>query len=118
VVHQNVGVIVYSPMASGLLTGGMTRERLASLPKTDWRTRNEQFKEPKLSENLKLVDRLRAVGARHGRTPGETAIAWALRHPAVTGAIVGARNSKQVDGIIGAVDFRLTPSEIAEVEGQ
>ena len=116
--HENVGVIVYSPMASGLLTGAMTRERLAGLAKTDWRTRNEQFKEPKLSENLKLVERLRAVGARHGRSPGETAIAWTLRHPAVTGAIVGARNSKQVDGIIGAMDFRLTPSEIAEVEGQ
>jgi len=77
-------------------TGAMTRERLAGLAKTDWRTRNEQFKEPKLSENLKLVERLRAVGARHGRSPGETAIAWTLRHPAVTGAIVGARNSKQL----------------------
>jgi aryl-alcohol dehydrogenase-like predicted oxidoreductase len=116
--HQNVGVIVYSPMASGLLTGGITRERLAALPKTDWRTRNEQFKEPKLSENLKLVERLRGVGAPHGRSPGETAIAWALRRPAVTGAIVGARNSKQVDGVIGAMHFRLTPSEIAEVESQ
>ena len=116
--QENVGVIVYSPMASGLLTGGMTRERLAALAKTDWRTRNEQFQEPKLSENLKLVDRLRAVGARHGRTPGETAVAWVLRNPAVTGAIVGARNSKQVDGIIGAIEFRLSPSEIAELEGQ
>ena len=116
--QENVGVIVYSPMASGLLTGAMTRERLAGLAKNDWRTRNEQFKEPKLSENLKLVERLRAVGARHGRSPGETAIAWTLRHPAVTGAIVGARDSRQVDGIIGAMDFRLTPSEIAEVEGQ
>jgi aryl-alcohol dehydrogenase-like predicted oxidoreductase len=87
------------------------------LPWCDWRTRNEQFKEPKLSENLKLVERLRAVGTRHGRSAGETAIAWTLRHSAVTGAIVGARNSKQVDGIIGAMDFRLTPLEIAEVEG-
>jgi aryl-alcohol dehydrogenase-like predicted oxidoreductase len=113
-----VGVIVYSPMASGLLSGAMTRERLATLAKTDWRTRNEQFKEPKLSENLKLVERLRAVGTRHGRSAGETAIAWTLRHSAVTGAIVGARNSKQVDGIIGAMDFRLTPLEIAEVEGR
>ena len=69
--HENVGVIVYSPMASGLLTGTMSRERLARLAKTDWRTRNEQFKEPRLSENLKLVERLRAVGARHGRSPGE-----------------------------------------------
>jgi len=114
--RENVGVIVYSPMASGLLTGAMTRERVASLPKTDWRNRNDQFREPKLSENLKVAERLRAVGARHGRSPGETAIAWTLRYPAVTGAIVGARNARQVDGIIGAMDFRLTPQEIAEVE--
>jgi aryl-alcohol dehydrogenase-like predicted oxidoreductase len=113
-----VGVIVYSPMASGLLTGSMTRERITSLPKTDWRKRNEQFQEPKLSENLKLVERLRAIGARHGRSPGEVAIAWTLRQRAVTGAIVGARNPKQVEGIIGAMDFRLTPQEIAEVEGK
>ena len=114
---EKVGVIVYSPMASGLLTGTMNRERIAALAKTDWRTRNDQFKEPKLSENLKLVERLRVVGSRHGRAPGEVAIAWTLRHPAVTGAIVGARNPKQVDGIIGAMEFRLTDSEIAEVEG-
>jgi aryl-alcohol dehydrogenase-like predicted oxidoreductase len=88
------------------------------LPKTDWRTRNDQFKEPKLSENLKLVERLQAVGMRHGRSPGEVAIAWTLRHPAVTGAIVGARDPKQVDGIIGAMDFRLTTAEIAELEGK
>ena len=115
---QNVGVIVYSPMASGLLTGAMSRERIGALPKTDWRTRNDQFKEPKLSENLKLAERLRAVGTRHGRAPGEVAIAWTLRHPAVTAAIVGARNAKQVDGIIDAMEYRLTDSEIAEVEGQ
>jgi len=115
---ENVGVIVYSPMASGLLTGAMSRERIGALGESDWRTRNDQFREPKLSENLKLVERLRVVGARHGRAPGEVAIAWTLRHPAVTGAIVGARNPKQVDGIIGAMDFRLTASEIAEVEGQ
>jgi aryl-alcohol dehydrogenase-like predicted oxidoreductase len=78
---------------------------------------NDHFKEPKLSENLKLVERLRVVGSRHGRAPGEVAIAWTLRHPAVTGAIVGARNPKQMDGIIGAMEFRLTDSEIAEVEG-
>jgi aryl-alcohol dehydrogenase-like predicted oxidoreductase len=116
--QENIGVIVYSPMASGLLTGSMSRERIAALPKTDWRTRNDQFKEPKLSENLQLVERLRAVGARHGRAPGEVAIAWTLRHPAVTGAIVGARDPKQVDGVIGAMDFRLTTAEIAELEGQ
>ena len=103
-------------MASGLLTGAMSRERIAALAKTDWRTRNEQFREPKLSGNLELVERLQVVGTRHGRKPGEIAIAWTLRHPAVTGAIVGARNSKQVDGIIGAMDFRLTASEIAELQ--
>jgi aryl-alcohol dehydrogenase-like predicted oxidoreductase len=113
---ENVGVTVYSPMASGLLTGAMSRKRIAALPKTDWRTRNDQFKEPKLTENLKLVERLRAVGARHGRAPGEVAIAWTLRHPAVTGAIVGARNPSQVDGIVGAMNFRLTESEVAEIE--
>jgi len=114
--HQ-VGVIVYSPMASGLLTGGMSHERIAALPPTDWRRKNPQFQEPKLTANLQLVDRLRAVGARHGRSPGETAIAWTLHHPAVTGAIVGARSAQQVEGIIGALDFRLTAAEITEVEG-
>lgn len=116
--REEVGVIVYSPMASGLLTGAMTRERIAALPKNDWRKRNDQFQEPKLSENLKTVERLRTVGARHGRTPGETAIAWTLHNPAVTGAIVGARSAKQVDGIIGAMDFRLTPEEVAAGEGK
>jgi aryl-alcohol dehydrogenase-like predicted oxidoreductase len=111
------GVIVYSPMASGLLTGAMSHERIAALPADDWRTRNDQFKEPKLSENLALVERLRAVGARHGRSAGEVAIAWTLREAAVTGAIVGARSAKQVDGIIGAGIFRLTPTEIAEIAG-
>ena len=112
---QNVGVIVYSPMASGLLTGAMTRERLAALPENDWRTRSDQFKEPKLTANLKIADKLRAIGAKHGRAAGEAAIAWTLHHPAVTGAIVGARNAKQIDGIIGALDFRLNDGEHAEV---
>jgi aryl-alcohol dehydrogenase-like predicted oxidoreductase len=116
--EERVGVIVYSPMASGLLTGTMTRDRIAALPPNDWRTKNEQFKEPNLTENLQLVERLQNVGARHGRSPGETAIAWTLSHPAVTGAIVGARNPKQVEGNIGAMDFRLTSAEMAEVEGR
>lgn len=115
--QNGVGVIVYSPMASGLLTGAMTRERAASLPATDWRSRNPEFQEPKLSQNLALVERLKAVGARHGRSPGEAAIAWTLRRPVVTAAIVGARTPKQVEGVIGAADFRLEPAEIAEVEG-
>jgi aryl-alcohol dehydrogenase-like predicted oxidoreductase len=116
--RANTGVIVYSPMASGLLTGAMTRERITALPPADWRTRNEQFKEPKLSENLKLVERLQAVGARHGRSAGETAIAWTLRQPAVTGAIVGGRSAKQVEGVVGAMDFRLTAGEIGQIEGR
>jgi aryl-alcohol dehydrogenase-like predicted oxidoreductase len=115
-VRENVGVIAYSPMASGLLTGAMTHERATSLPENDWRTRNPDFQEPKLSKNLALVERLRAVAERHGRSPGEAAIAWTLRHPAVTGAIVGARDPGQVEGMIGAMTFRLTPEEIAEIE--
>jgi aryl-alcohol dehydrogenase-like predicted oxidoreductase len=114
--REGVGVIVYSPMASGLLTGAMTRERIAGLPKTDWRTQNEQFREPKLSENLKRVDRLKAVGARHGRLPGEVAVAWVLGHPAVTAAIVGARNAKQVEQVAAAAGLRLTEEEFQEIE--
>ena len=101
-------------MASGLLTGAMTRERVANLPADDWRRQNPEFQEPKLSKNLALVERLRAIGARHDKSPGEVAIAWTLRNPAVTSAIVGARNAKQVGGIIGAATFRLTPDEIKE----
>ncbi len=115
--EHGVGTIVYSPMGSGMLTGTMTRERLAALPENDWRRNDNRFKEPKLTQNLELVDRLRAVGERHGRAPGEIAIAWTLHNPAVTAAIVGARNSAQVDGFIGAMDFRLTNKEVAEVEG-
>jgi aryl-alcohol dehydrogenase-like predicted oxidoreductase len=114
--RENIGVIAYSPMASGLLTGAMTRERVANLPADDWRRENPEFQEPKLSRNLALVERLRTIGACHGKSPGEVAIAWTLRNPAVTGAIVGARNAKQVDGIIGGATFRLTPQEIAEIE--
>jgi aryl-alcohol dehydrogenase-like predicted oxidoreductase len=110
-------VIVYSPMASGLLTGAMTRERAATLPSSDWRSRDVEFQEPKLSENLALVERLRKIGRRKGRPPGQVAIAWTLRNPAVTGAIVGARNAKQVEGNVGAADLYLTDDEIAEVEG-
>jgi aryl-alcohol dehydrogenase-like predicted oxidoreductase len=114
--REGMGVIVYSPMASGLLTGAMTRERAAHLAKDDWRRRDPEFNEPKLSQNLALVDRLRAVGARHGWSPGEVASAWTLRHPAVTGAIVGARSAKQVEGVMGAGDFRLSKKEIAAIE--
>jgi aryl-alcohol dehydrogenase-like predicted oxidoreductase len=114
--RENIGVIVYSPMASGLLTGAMTRKRVAKFPADDWRRQNPEFQEPKLSQNLALVERLRAIGTRHDKSPGEVAIAWTLRNPAVTGAIVGARNAKQVDGIIGGANFRLLPDEIKNIE--
>jgi len=115
---NGIGVIVYSPMASGLLTGAMTRERAASLPASDWRSRDVEFKEPRLSRNLALVERLREVGERVQRPPGQVAIAWTLRSPAVTGAIVGARNAKQVEGNVDAANLRLTNKEIAEIEGK
>lgn len=114
---HDIGIIVYAPMQSGLLTGAMTKERAASLPSNDWRSKNAEFREPKLTENLALVERLRAVGARHGRSPGETAIAWTLHNRAVTAAIVGSRSAAQVDGTIGAASFRLTDAEITEIEG-
>ena len=115
---NEIGVIVYSPMASGLLTGAMTRERAASLLDSDWRSRDVEFKDPRLSRNLELVERLREVGERHGRPLGQVAIAWTLRKPAVTGAIVGARNAKQVEGNVDAATLRLTNKEIAEIEGR
>ncbi|HTW63540.1 MAG TPA: aldo/keto reductase [Bryobacteraceae bacterium] len=113
---NNIGVIAYSPMKSGLLTGAMTRERIAAMPADDYRQRTPNFQEPLLTRNLELADLLGQIGRRHGRTTGEVAIAWTLRHPAVTGAIVGLRSAKQVDGVIGAADFRLTTGEIAEIE--
>src|SRR3954451_3397956 len=115
--QRNIGTIIYSPMLSGLLTGAMTKERAANLPADDWRTRNPEFREPKLSKNLELVERMRAVGKRHNRTPGEVAIAWTLRLPAVTGAIVGARNAKQAEGVMSAGELTLSRQDIAEIEG-
>ena len=113
---NNIGVIVYSPMSAGLLTGAMTKERVANFAEEDWRLRLPNFREPLLSRNLQLVERLREVGKRHGRSPGEVAIAWTLHHPAVTGAIVGFRSPKQVEGVIGAAEFRLSQAEIDDLE--
>jgi aryl-alcohol dehydrogenase-like predicted oxidoreductase len=113
---HNIGVINYSPMVSGLLTGAMTRERVQKLPADDWRRRNARFQEPQLSRNLELVELLREIGKPHGRSPGEVAIAWTLRLPAVTAAIVGGRSARQVEGIIGAATFRLQPEEIQRIE--
>lgn len=113
---HNIGVIVYSPMRNGLLSGKMTRERIAQFPADDFRQNTPNFKEPLLTRNLKLVELLREIGTRHGRTPGEVAIAWTLRHPAVTAAIVGMRSAAQVAGVIGAATFRLSAEETAEIE--
>lgn len=113
---NNIGVIVYSPMMSGLLSGRMTRERIANFPEDDWRSRDPDFQEPRLSRNLQLAELLRNIGSRHGRSAGEVAIAWTLRLPAVTGAIVGGRGPEQVEGIIGAGTFRLSDAEIAEID--
>jgi len=113
--RQGIGVIVYSPMASGLLTGAMTRERISKLPKDDWRKGHADFNEPNLSRNLALVERLKQIAQRHGRSPGEVAIAWTLKNPAVTGAIVGARNAKQADGVMHAGDLNLSGDEVLEI---
>jgi len=113
---QGIGVVVYSAMASGLLTGAMTQERAANLATDDWRRDNPEFSEPRLSRNLALAERLRAVGARRGCSPGAVAVAWTRRHPAVTGAIVGARSAAQVDGVMGGGGFDLDAAEIAEIE--
>jgi len=113
---QNVGVIVYSPMYSGLLTGKMTAERIRNMPADDWRQHDPEFQPPHLDRNLRLVSLLSEIGERHGVQPGVAAIAWTLRNPAVTAAIVGARRPSQVDGIFPAVDFRLSQEEIGQLD--
>jgi len=114
--HEGIGVIVYSPMASGLLTGAMTRERISRLPDDDWRKHDPDFNEPQLSRHLTLVERLRAIGKRHNCSPGAVAVAWTLRHPAVTAAIVGARKPEQVDDMVAAAAIRLAESDLKEIE--
>lgn len=113
---RDIGVIVYSPMASGMLSGGMTRERVSNLPEDDWRKRSQEYQEPRLSRNLALTEKLNEIGYLHNRTPGEVAIAWTLRHPTVTGAIVGARRPDQIENLIGSAEFRLTDTELEEIE--
>jgi aryl-alcohol dehydrogenase-like predicted oxidoreductase len=113
---HGIGVIVYSPMGSGLLTGGMTRERIAGLPDDDWRKDDPDFTEPRLSHHLELVERLKAVAARHDVTPGAVAAAWTLRNPAVDGAIVGLRRPDQVEPILAAAGLELSDSDVREIE--
>jgi aryl-alcohol dehydrogenase-like predicted oxidoreductase len=115
---EGIGVIVYSPMGSGLLTGKMTRERIEALPEDDWRKHDPRFNEPQLSRHLGLVERLRAVAERHGTSPGAAAVAWALRNPAVDGAIVGFRRPDQVDPIVGAASLELTDADLGEIKGR
>ncbi|HMF15063.1 MAG TPA: aldo/keto reductase [Gemmataceae bacterium] len=114
--EQNIGVIVYSPMKSGLLAGKMTRDRIAKLPPDDFRPRTPNFQEPLLSRNLGLVEVIRGIAERHSRTPGEVAIAWTLRNPVVTGAIVGMRSAEQALQTVRSSEFRLAPDEILEIE--
>jgi aryl-alcohol dehydrogenase-like predicted oxidoreductase len=114
--QHGIGTIVYSPMGAGLLTGAMTRERAQALPANDWRANNPEFQEPRLTHNLELAALLAKIGARHGHSAGEVAIAWTLHNPAVTAAIVGARSARQVDGNAGALSFRLSEEECAEIE--
>ena len=114
--ENDIGVIAYSPMRSGLLTGKMSPERVANLPADDWRRNSSDFQEPRLSRNLELVSLLEEIGVEHGRSPGEVAIAWTLRHQAVTAAIVGGRRPDQVDGIIGAAELRLSEDELDKIQ--
>jgi aryl-alcohol dehydrogenase-like predicted oxidoreductase len=114
--HANrIGVINYSPMVSGLLTGKMTAERAAALPADDWRRRAVEFKEPRLSRNMRLVELLREIGSGHNVSPGVVAIAWTLHHPAITGAIVGGRSAQQVEGVAPALEFRLSEEEFTRI---
>ena len=113
---HHIGAIVYSPMASGLLSGAMTRERIAAMPEDDWRKRSTNFREPALTPNLRLVETLRTIGQRYGATPGAVAIAWTLRNPAVTGAIVGVRKAQQVDTVIGAAEIDLNTNDLLEID--
>jgi len=108
---NNVGIINYSPMLSGMLTGKMTRERIAAFPPDDWRKRAIEFNEPRLSRNLRLVELLHEIGTPHQIQPGVVAVAWTLHHPAITAAIVGGRSAEQVEGVAPALTLRLAQEE-------
>ena len=116
--REDIGVIAYSPMGSGLLTGRMTRERIDGLPEDDWRKHDARFQEPQLSRHLAQVERLKAVAQRYDATPGAVAVAWTLRNPAVDGAIVGFRRPDQVDPILTAAGLELTDDDVAEIEAR
>ena len=112
---NGIGVINYSPMLSGMLTGKMTAERAANLAPDDWRRKNKEFNQPRLAQNLRLVELLREIGSSHGVTPGVVAVAWVLHNPAITAAIVGGRSASQVEETAAALTFRLTEEEFAKI---
>lgn len=113
--ENGIGVINYSPMVSGLLTGKMTAERVAAMPADDWRRKGVEFNEPRLSRNLRLVDLLREIGTGHGVSPGVVAVAWTLHHPGITAAIVGGRSAKQVEELSAALHFTLSDEEFVRI---
>jgi aryl-alcohol dehydrogenase-like predicted oxidoreductase len=115
--QEGIGVVCYSPMASGLLSGAMTAERIAALPDNDWRKHDPRFQEPELSRNLAIVARLQTVAERHGTTPGAVAVAWTLRNPAVHGSIVGFRRPDQVEPLLAAGTIELTDDDLATIAG-
>jgi len=115
--HNGIGVICYSPMVSGLLTGKMTAERVAAFPADDWRRKAVEFNQPRLDRNLRLVELLREIGGGHSVSPGVVAVAWTLHHPAITAAIVGGRSAAQVEGLAPALHFRLTDEEYKRING-
>lgn len=112
----NVGVIVYSPMKNGLLSGRMTKQRVENLPDDDFRRRSPYFQEPRLTATLAMVDDLGVMASKYGCTVGEIAIAWTLRHPAVTGAIVGLRNAGQVEGVMKAATLNIDATDFQQIE--
>lgn len=113
---SKVGVIVYSPMKNGLLSGKMTKDRVTNFPDDDFRKRNPYFQEPKLSATLELVSELEPIAGKYGCTVGEVAIAWTLRHPAVTGAIVGLRNRSQLNGVIKSATLKIEDADFQRIE--
>jgi aryl-alcohol dehydrogenase-like predicted oxidoreductase len=113
--ENGIGVINYSPMVSGLLTGAMTAERIAALPADDWRRHGVEFTEPRLSRNLRLVELLREIGNGHGVGPGVVAVGWTLHHPAITAAIVGGRSARQAEGVAPALEFKLSDDEYSRI---
>jgi aryl-alcohol dehydrogenase-like predicted oxidoreductase len=113
---NNIGVINYAPMHSGLLTGAMSKQRVASFPSDDFRRNAKNYQEPLLSRNLAVADFLGKIGRRHGVSAGVVAIAWTLHHSAITAAIVGGRNAKQVEGVIPAATFQLSGEEFSEIQ--